>query len=176
MLEAGSVSYGKATAYVPVLDLLKVYFQIEGRDDTRKTREKVMGKLLSLDRALEPSLPALLSLLDVPVEDAAWERLDPLQRRQQTLDGVKRLLLRESQVQPLLVLFEDLHDDPHISVSQEGPSLAWAMALTVLLHWSPGESRPGRALAGSLDVRSRGGGEWGFAARQPALTEPRRRA
>ena len=51
----------------------------------------------------------MLSLLDVPGEDAAWERLDPLQRRQQTLDGVKRLLLRESQVQPLLVLFEDLH-------------------------------------------------------------------
>jgi class 3 adenylate cyclase/tetratricopeptide (TPR) repeat protein len=109
MLEAGSVSYGKATAYVPVVDLLKVYFQIEGRDDTRKIREKVMGKLLSLDRALEPSLPALLSLLDLPVEDAAWERLDPRQRRQQALDGVKRLLLRESQVQPLLVLFEDLH-------------------------------------------------------------------
>ena len=51
MLEAGSVSYGKATAYVPVVDLLKVYFQIEGREDTRKIREKVMGKLLSLDRS-----------------------------------------------------------------------------------------------------------------------------
>jgi class 3 adenylate cyclase/tetratricopeptide (TPR) repeat protein len=109
MLESGSVSYGKATAYLPVIDLLRAYFQIGGRDDTRKIREKVTGKLLSLDRQLEPSLPALLSLLDVPVEDAAWERLDPPQRRQRTLDGVKRLLLRESQVQPLLVLFEDLH-------------------------------------------------------------------
>jgi len=103
------VPYGKATAYLPVIDLLRAYFQIEGRDDTRKIREKVTGKLLSLDRQLEPSLPALLSLLDVPVDDAAWERLDPPQRRQRTLDGVKRLLLRESQVQPLLVLFEDLH-------------------------------------------------------------------
>src|SRR5712692_5534631 len=109
ILESGSVSYGKATAYLPVIDLLKAYFQVEGRDDTRKIREKVTGKLLSLDRQLEPSLPALLSLLDVPVEDAAWERLDPPQRRQRNLDGVKRLLLRESQVQPLLVLFEDLH-------------------------------------------------------------------
>src|SRR2546427_152236 len=109
ILESGSVSYGKSTAYLPVIDLLKLYFQVEGRDETRKIREKVTGKLLSLDRALEPSLPALLSLLDVPVTDAAWERLDPPQRRQQTLDGVKRLLLRESQVQPLLVLFEDLH-------------------------------------------------------------------
>jgi len=37
------------------------------------------------------------------------DALDPAQRRQWTLGAVKRLLLRESQVQPLLVLFEDLH-------------------------------------------------------------------
>ena len=78
-------------------------------DEPRKIREKVTGKLLSLDRALEPSLPALLWLLDVPVEDPAWRALDPPQRRQRTLEGVKRLLLRESQVQPLLLVFEDLH-------------------------------------------------------------------
>ena len=109
IVESSSVSYGKATAYLPIIDLLKAYFQVEARDEARKIGEKVTGKLLSLDRALEPSLPALLWLLDVPVEDPQWQRLDPPQRRQQTLDGIKRLLLRESQVQPLLVLFEDLH-------------------------------------------------------------------
>ncbi len=109
IVESGSVSYGKATAYLPVIDLLRAYFQIEPRDEARKIREKVTGKVLSLDRQLEPSLPALLSLLDVPAEDPQWERLDPPERRQRTLDGVKRLLLRESQVQPLLVIFEDLH-------------------------------------------------------------------
>src|SRR2546425_1561342 len=80
-----------------------------GRDDTRKIREKVTGKLLALDRSLEPFLPALLSLLDVAVEDPQWERLDPPRRRQRTLDGVKRLLLRESKVQPVVTVFEDLH-------------------------------------------------------------------
>src|SRR5262249_1485932 len=75
----------------------------------REIREKVTGKLLTLDRALEPSLPAFLTLLDVPVEDAAWQALDPMQRRQRTLDAVKRLLLREAQNQPILVIFEDLH-------------------------------------------------------------------
>jgi class 3 adenylate cyclase len=109
ILESGSVSYGKATAYLPVIDLLKAYFHIEGRDETRTIREKVTGKVLSLDRALEPFLSALLSLLEVPVEDEAWGRLDPPQRRQRTLDALKRLLLRESQVQPLMLLFEDLH-------------------------------------------------------------------
>ncbi len=109
IVESGSVSYGKTSAYLPVIDLLQAYFQIEARDDARKIREKVMGKVLSLDRGLEPTLPALLRLLDVPVEDAGWQHLEPSQRRQRTLDGVKRLLLRESQVQPLIVMFEDLH-------------------------------------------------------------------
>jgi len=45
----------------------------------------------------------------MPVEDPAWQALDPPQRRQRILDAVKRLLLRESQRQPLLVVFEDLH-------------------------------------------------------------------
>ena len=109
VLESGSVSYGKATSYLPVIDLFKAYCRIETRDDPRIIREKVAGKVLMLDRALEASLTALLALLDVPVEDAAWEALDPGQRRRATLDAVKRVLLRESREQPLLLVFEDLH-------------------------------------------------------------------
>jgi class 3 adenylate cyclase/tetratricopeptide (TPR) repeat protein len=109
VLQAGSVSYGKATSYLPVIDLLKSYFAIEDPDSPRTVQEKLTGKLLTLDRALEGSLPALLSLLDVPIDDPAWAALDPSQRRRQTLDSLKRLLLRESQVQSLLVIFEDLH-------------------------------------------------------------------
>ena len=51
----------------------------------------------------------MLALLDVPVEDTAWQTLDPGQRRQRTLDAVRRLLLREAREQPLLLIFEDLH-------------------------------------------------------------------
>jgi class 3 adenylate cyclase/tetratricopeptide (TPR) repeat protein len=108
ILEAGSVSYGKATSYLPVIDLLKAYFKVHDHETHREIREKVTGKLLTLDRALEPILPALLALLDVPVEDDHWQALDPPQRRQRTLDAVKYLLLRESQRQPVLVVFEDL--------------------------------------------------------------------
>jgi len=109
VLESSSVSYGKATPYLPVIDLLKDYCGIEGRDEPRRMREKVLGKVLGLDEALRSILPPVLALLDVPVEDADWQRLDPPQRRQRTLEAVKRLLRRENQVQPLLLVFEDLH-------------------------------------------------------------------
>ena len=109
ILESGSVSYGKATAYLPVIDLLQGYFKIQDRDDRREIRDKEIGRVLGLDRSLEPLLSPILALLDVPVEDPWWEALDPPQRRQRTLDAVKRLLLRESQVQPLLLVIEDLH-------------------------------------------------------------------
>jgi AAA ATPase domain len=87
ILEAPSVSYGKATSYLPVIDLLKGYFKIGDQDDHREMRAKVLGQMLGLDRALEVLLAPLLALLDVPVEDAAWQALDPPQRRQRTLDA-----------------------------------------------------------------------------------------
>src|SRR5262249_17090501 len=75
----------------------------------RGVLEEVVGSLLILDRALEPIVPALLALLDVPGDDPAWHSLEPGHRRQLTHDAVKRLLLREARQQPLLLIFEDLH-------------------------------------------------------------------
>ena len=107
--KSGSVRTVKPLHIHPVIDLLKAYCKIQDRDDQREIREKVAGKLLTLDEAPEFSLAALLTLLDVAVDDNTWEGLDPAERRQRTLEAVKRILLRESQVQPLLVVFEDLH-------------------------------------------------------------------
>src|SRR5262245_34019385 len=109
VLESASVSYGKATPYFPVLDLLRRYVQVEDRDDTRTIRARVTGQVLTLDAALQETIPSLLALLDALPEDSPFLTLDPPQRRRRTLDGLKRVLLRESQVQPLLLVFEDLH-------------------------------------------------------------------
>jgi tetratricopeptide (TPR) repeat protein len=109
VLESASVSYGKATPYFPVRDLLKRYVQVEDRDDTRTIRSRVTGHVLTLDAALQETIPALLALLEALPEDSPFLTLDPPQRRRRTLDGLKRVLLRESQVQPLLLVFEDLH-------------------------------------------------------------------
>src|SRR5262245_10159783 len=109
VLESASVSYGKATPYSPVIDLLKRYSHIEERDDTRTIRAKVTGQMLTLDETLQDTIPALLALLDALPEESPFLKLDPPQRRQRTLDALKRVLLRESQEQPLLLVFEDLH-------------------------------------------------------------------
>jgi predicted ATPase len=109
VLESASVSYGKATPYFPVIDVLKRYSHVEERDDTRTIRAKVTGQVLTLDPALQDAVPALLWLLDALPEDSPFLTLDPPQRRQRTLDALKRVLLRESQGQPLLLVCEDLH-------------------------------------------------------------------
>ena len=109
VLEAASASYGKATPYFPVLDLLRRYAQVDDHDDARTIRAKVTGHVLTLDETLQDTLPALLALLEALPEDSPFLHLDPPQRRQRTLAALQRLLLRDSQVQPLLLVFEDLH-------------------------------------------------------------------
>jgi len=109
MLQASSVSYGKATPYLPVIDLLRDYCKLDDRDDLRAMRAKVTGQLLTLDAALQETIPPVLSLLEALPEDSPFRVLDPPQRRQRTVAALKRVLLRESQEQPLLVIFEDLH-------------------------------------------------------------------
>jgi class 3 adenylate cyclase/tetratricopeptide (TPR) repeat protein len=109
IVQASSVSYGKSRPYLPVIELLKGYFAIGDHDVERTIREKVVGKLLTLDEALRVTVPAFLALLDVPVDDTKWSILDPAERRRQTLEAVKRLLVGETHRQPLLIVFEDLH-------------------------------------------------------------------
>ncbi len=108
-VESGSDLHGKGHAYFSAIELLKGYFEIEARDDEWKIHDKVTSKVLSLDMALEPILPALLALLDVPIEDPAWQALTPPQRRQRTQEACRRLLLRQSQAAPLVLVVENLH-------------------------------------------------------------------
>ncbi len=108
-LETISVSHGKASAYLPVIELLNGYFGIEAGDDARRRREKMAGKVVMLDRALEGSLPYLFALLGVEEAAATLAQMDGQIRQRRTLEAIKRILLHESRNQPLIVVFEDLH-------------------------------------------------------------------
>jgi predicted ATPase len=109
ILEALSVSHGKATAYLPVLELLRDYFRILPEDDARTRREKVAGKIVILDYKLKDTMPYLYALLGIVEGDSPLAQMDPQIRGRRTRDAIKRILLRESLNQPLIVIFEDLH-------------------------------------------------------------------
>ncbi len=132
VLETFSVSHGKASAYLPVIELLCNYFNIREEDDDRTRREKVAGRLAILDPALEDTRPYIFSLLGISANfdlHQQWEHnldrldeylrqiqktnvrdpIDPQVQRRRTLEAIKRVLLRESLNHPVMVIFEDLH-------------------------------------------------------------------
>src|SRR6202051_2410258 len=109
VLETFSISHGKASAYLPIIDLLRNYFRIASDDDERTRREKINGKVLTLDRALEDTIPYLFSLLGIVEGDNPLAQMDGQIKKRRTLEAIKRILLRESLNHPLMVIFEDLH-------------------------------------------------------------------
>jgi tetratricopeptide (TPR) repeat protein len=109
VLEAYSISHGKALAWLPVIELLRSYFGIQEHDGQPARREKIRVKLEALDPGLGETALYLFGLLGIVEEPDALAQMDPHVKRQRTLDAIKRILLRESLVQPLVLIFEDLH-------------------------------------------------------------------
>jgi class 3 adenylate cyclase/tetratricopeptide (TPR) repeat protein len=129
VLEAMSVSYGKATPYFPLIEMLRRYFGIGPAEAREDMQTRVMTQILELDRALKDAIPPILSLLgasadrqstphnpdwldkvpDIGEAVTRFNSMDPQQRRRHTLDSLKRLCIRESRRQNLLLVFEDLH-------------------------------------------------------------------
>ncbi|HEV8718561.1 MAG TPA: hypothetical protein VGX03_37795, partial [Candidatus Binatia bacterium] len=109
VLESFSVSHGKASPYLPLIELLKTYLQIQPQDEERNRRQKVLGKVLDLDRSLEDTLPYLFTLLGIEDPTFSLQHMDPQIRRRRTFESLKKLFLRESLNQPLILIFEDLH-------------------------------------------------------------------
>ena len=109
VLAASSISHGKTSAYQPVIELLNSYFEISPEDDPSRRKQKITDKLLRLDRALEETLPYVFTLLCQVGLDDPIAQMDPQLRRKRTLDAAKRILVRESVRQPLIIMLEDLH-------------------------------------------------------------------
>ena len=109
VLEAYSVSHGKASGWLPVLELMKSFFELADEDDDSRKSEKVEAKARALDPALAGTLPYILSLLGIAGAGASLAMMDAQIRRRRTLDAIKRIIIRESLRQPLVVIFEDLH-------------------------------------------------------------------
>jgi class 3 adenylate cyclase/tetratricopeptide (TPR) repeat protein len=109
VLETGSAPYGRAMPYLAVINLVRSYFKIESRDDVRTIQKKVTGHLLTVDETLRDAVPAILGLLDALPEESAFRKLDPSLRRRRTQNALKAMLVGESRIQPVCLVFEDLH-------------------------------------------------------------------
>src|SRR5262249_28298088 len=119
VLEGASVSYGKATPYFPLIEMLRRYFQIGDGEESEGIQDRVITHILELDNMLKDAIPSILSLLGALPDEvhppAPWTQfkevvdaterylgMEPQQRRRYTFDAIKRALIRESQRQPLL--------------------------------------------------------------------------
>ena len=109
VLEGQTTPYGKGASYAPVIDVLRKYFEIQERQDQEEIRVHVASRIHARDGQLAPFVPAFLALLDIAVEDPEWIALDPVLRRQRTIEGVRRLLLSESRLQPVVLALEDVN-------------------------------------------------------------------
>ena len=109
VLEAYSVSHGKAVAWLPVLELLKSYFGIEEAGDKAQRRVDIERRLSALDPALKDALPLLHTLIGLHEGPDPLAQMDAHIKRRRTLDAIKRIIVRESLNQPTVVIFEDLH-------------------------------------------------------------------
>ena len=104
-----TVSYRRTTPYLLITELLRSYFGIESHDHPDQIRDMVARRVRELDPTLTSFTPAYLALLNMPVDDASWDRLHPSQRRQLTIDSVTQLFADAARVEPFIVLVEDLH-------------------------------------------------------------------
>src|SRR4029079_17040376 len=109
VLEASSVSHGKGSSYLPVIELLHGYFGFAKGDDPATRRERIAKRIADLDASLEAALPYVYALLEVEDDKELLAGMDPQLRRSRTLDAVVRLLLSEARQRPLILVVEDLH-------------------------------------------------------------------
>jgi tetratricopeptide (TPR) repeat protein len=104
---------------------------------------------------MERALPALLALLHVDVDDAEWQGLDPPERRQRILAAVAAVLARESRVQPVCLVFEDLHwiDSETQAVLDRVVSALASERLLLLVSYRPGYEHDWRHASAYTELR-----------------------
>jgi class 3 adenylate cyclase/tetratricopeptide (TPR) repeat protein len=108
-LEGRCLHYGGFMPYLPILDILRVYFEIKEEDREHIIKKKLEEKILQLDENLEKEIAAFQDLLSLRVEDAEYLKLEPKAKKERAFEAIRNLLIRESQRKTAIVAIEDLH-------------------------------------------------------------------
>ncbi len=107
-LEGRCISYGKSFSYLPVVEILRNNFAVDDRDDDEVIKAKVENAINSMDAKLKDTIPLILELLSVKTDYDILKNLDAEQKRQGIFEALKAIMLRESQIRPLVIIIEDL--------------------------------------------------------------------
>jgi class 3 adenylate cyclase/tetratricopeptide (TPR) repeat protein len=108
-LEGRCLHFGGSMPYLPVLDILKSYFDIKDGDREFIIKDKMSEKLSSLDDKLKGHLPCIQDILSLRVEDEEFPKLEPKLKREKTFEAIRDLFVRISHERPLVLAVEDLH-------------------------------------------------------------------
>jgi len=108
-LEGRCLHYGSSMPYLPILDILRFYFEIKEGEREFVIKKNVREKIMQLDEKLQDILPPLYEILSLKVDDENYLSLQPQQRRERIFEAIRDLLIRESQNKPLVIAVEDLH-------------------------------------------------------------------
>lgn len=136
-LEGRCLPFGSAMAYTPILDILRSYFEIKEGDQKDLIKKNMAEKILKVDRNLEYVLPPFHDLLSLGVEDEAYQKLEPMQKREKAFEAIRDLLIHESQNRPIIIVVEDLHWIDKTTEAFLGYLIEWlanSRALLVLLY------------------------------------------
>ena len=132
-LEGSCVHYGDSMAYLPVLEYLKVYFQIKENENASITKKRIMNRIAQLDVKLTSILPAIYDLLSLQPDDETYRKLQPQQKRDKIFEALRNFLVRESQNKTLVVAIEDLHWIDKTSEEFLNYMIGWLVGTKILL-------------------------------------------
>ncbi len=108
-LEGRCIHYGSAVPYLPIIDVLKSFFQVREGEVEIDFRKRMEEQITGLDAKLRWVLPMIQDLLSLKVEDESFHRLEPKQRRDNIFEALRDLIAIGSQQKSLVLAIEDLH-------------------------------------------------------------------
>lgn len=132
-LEGRCLQYGGSMAYLPVLDILRSYFDIKEGDREFLIKKKMEDKIIDLDVKLKNVIPPFQSLLSLKVDDEGFSKLEPKEKRERTFEAFRDLMIRVSQKKPLVLTIEDLHWTDKTSEEFLGYLIGWLANTPIML-------------------------------------------